>query len=95
MATNEATARIRANALKALKATGIELAAQLGIEPPQLDFSYKDHDYQQAQELTALAGFNHRLLNALQTQSEGEGDDQSSAETLPKRRLNRAAVSER
>jgi hypothetical protein len=95
MATSEATARIRANALKALKETGIELAAQLDIEPPQLDFFFKDHDYQQAQELTALAGFNTRLLNALQTQSEGEGDDQSSAKTVSKRRLNRTAVSQR
>ncbi len=81
MATSEATARIRANALRALKETGPQIAAQLGIEPPKLDFFFKDHDYQQAQELTALAEFNTRLLDALSQESLAVEEQDSSLTT--------------
>ena len=57
MATSDATARLRADALRALKDTGPQIAAQLGIDPPKLDFFFKDRDYQQAQELTVLAAW--------------------------------------
>jgi hypothetical protein len=94
MATTDAIARIRDTALRSLKETGPQIAAQLGIEPPKLDFFFKDNGYQQAQELTALAEFNTRLLAALQTQ-EGEDNAESSSTTTKKRRPDRPAVSER
>jgi hypothetical protein len=95
MATGDAIARIRADALRDLKDTGPQIAAQLGIEPPQLNFFFRDKDYQQAKELAALAEFNTRLLSALPTQSEGGDDDQSGAAPIPKRRSDRPAVSQR
>jgi hypothetical protein len=95
MADSASTIIIRANALRALKETGPQIAAQLGIEPPKLDFFYKDHDYQQAQELTALAEFNTRLLDALKNQSQGEDDGVSSSPPLPKREQHRTVASQR
>jgi hypothetical protein len=95
MADSGAIARIRANALRDLKEIGPQIAAQVGIEAPNLDFSFKDKDYQQAQELTVLADFNKRLLTALQTQSQGSDDAQRSDTKIPQSRSSRAAVSKR
>lgn len=57
MASSDATARIKADALKSLKEAATVIATQLGIEPPNLEFFFKDKDYQQAQELTVLAAW--------------------------------------
>jgi hypothetical protein len=95
MADSASIAIIQANALKSLKETGPHIAALLGIEPPKLDLPYKDHDYRQAMELTALAEFNHRLLNALQTQSKGDDHVELSTTETAKRGSDRPTVSKR
>lgn len=95
MATNEATARIRDTALKALKESGSQIAEQLGIAPPDLNFFWKDRDYQQAQELTVLAAFSTRVLDALKTQAEGGDHDESGSTETAKRQSHRPAVSKR
>lgn len=78
MATSDATARIHADALKSLKDTATQIAAQLGIEPPQLAFFFKNKDYQQAQELAVLAGWLTTVSRALaqipSKEVEGGGD---------------------
>jgi hypothetical protein len=94
MATNEATARIRENALRDLKDTGSHIAAQLDIEAPTFEF-FRDKDYQQAQELAVLAAFNNRVLDALKAQSERGDDVELSIAETAKRRPDRASVSKR
>lgn len=93
MATQEAIATLRANALRDLKDTGAAIAQELGIDPPRLDFFYPSKDYQQAEELKALVDFNTRVLSALQTPPEGEENELSGGKTVSKRRSDRTTVS--
>jgi hypothetical protein len=66
MATQVAIAQTRDYAVMSLKESGAEIAALLGIESPDLGFFYRDSDYQQAEELKAIAAFMARVQTALQ-----------------------------
>lgn len=65
----------RDTAVAALIESGQAIADLLGIDAPQLNFFYRDREYQQAEELKTLAAFNQRVYEALLnhvTQSEKE-----------------------
>lgn len=67
MATKESIAIVRETALHSLKDNSAQIAALMDIEPPNLEMYFHDKDLQQAEELKALAGFNERVIAALQT----------------------------
>lgn len=77
MATKEQIAIVREKAVLSLKETGAEIAAKLNINPPDLNFFFRDKDLHQAEELKALADFNRRVLDALEATA-------SVAVTVPK-----------
>lgn len=66
MATKVSIAIQRDKAHASLVETGQQIATMLGIEPPSMGMFFKDKDLQQAEELSALAAFNQRVIAALE-----------------------------
>lgn len=67
MATKASIAKTREDAIQSLKKSCSVIAGQLGVIPPDFSFTFRDWDYQQAEELRVLAEFHNRLLEALQS----------------------------
>lgn len=66
MASAGHIAKERDLAIRALKETGRTIAALLEIDPPMLEFFYRDRDLQQAEELKAVAAFHQRIISVLE-----------------------------
>ena len=89
MATNESIATVLELAILSIKETAPAIADILNVEPPQIDFFYRDKDYQRSQEMKALAAFFQRVHLAL----EGTDHVGSSNTKTTARRSNRTPVS--
>lgn len=64
MATKGHIAFIRETAIAELIETGRAAAALFDIDPPKLDFHYRDSDYLQAEQLRVIAAFNQQVYAA-------------------------------
>lgn len=55
-------------AVASLKDSSPAIAELLHIEPPVLNFPYRDREYLQAEQLKEFAAFNQRVYEALRVQ---------------------------
>ncbi len=54
MASQTAIAMMRDSAVASIKENAAAVSKALGVDPPVLDFFFRDKDYQQAQELKVI-----------------------------------------
>lgn len=86
MATTTAKNYMRAEADKRLNAAIQKLAAQHGVEVPQLDIRMRDKELAHIHHTEAMAGFIESLLTVPESASNNPGPETSAAKPVGKKK---------